>query len=133
MRAYLPKTRIATLEGGLRVRGDRAGDSGRQRSEVVEAGSNFFLATGQDARRVYGDLAELHALRLKRAGGYVFKRARLALLANQVSGRRQWRHESTHTESKRDAKALLTEKSLSTPAPERCRAPPASSRSSMRW
>src|SRR5690242_7654975 len=43
---------------------------------AVAGGFDFFLATGADARRTYGELAELRAQRLKGVGGSVFKRAR---------------------------------------------------------
>jgi len=78
--------------------------------QIAEGAGNFHLATGPDARRLYAELAELRELRLKAAGGYVFKRERSPYwqIKYRVGGK--WRHESSHTENKRDANALLTEK-----------------------
>jgi hypothetical protein len=91
------------------VHGDRLEALDGREAQIVEAESNFFLATGEDARRVHGDLAELRA-RLKHAGGYVFKRGRSPFWQIKYLVDGKWRHESTHTENKRDAKALLTER-----------------------
>jgi len=68
------------------------------------------VASGGAARRLYGDLTELHALRLKRAGGSVYKRpgSRFWQIQYLVNGK--WRQETAHTEKKRDAEALLREK-----------------------
>jgi hypothetical protein len=46
-------------KAGLRVRGDKLETLDGREAQIVEAGSNFFLATGEDARRVHSDLAEL--------------------------------------------------------------------------
>jgi hypothetical protein len=79
--------------------------------QLAESGpSDFHLATGADARRLYGDLAELRALRLKQVGGSVYKRAGSRFWQMQYLVDGKWRQESTHTESKRDAEALLREK-----------------------
>jgi hypothetical protein len=62
----------------LRVRSDGVLEtlSGSE-AQIAESGpADFHMVTGADARRLYGDLAELRALRLKRAGGRVFKRGR---------------------------------------------------------
>lgn len=96
---------------GLRVRQDGVLETldGREVEIVESEASNFHFAAGAHARRVQGDLAELRALRLKRAGGSVYKRtgSRFWQIKYPVSDDK-WIQESTHTESKRDAKAWLT-------------------------
>jgi hypothetical protein len=42
--------------------------------QLTDGPDELFLASGGAARRLYGDLAELHALRLKRVGGSVYPR-----------------------------------------------------------
>jgi integrase len=69
------------------------------------------VATAAEARRLFGDLDELRALRLKRAGGRVFKRGRSPYWQiRYLAGDGKWRDESSHTRQKRDAEALLAEK-----------------------
>jgi integrase len=69
------------------------------------------VATVAEARRLFGDLDELRALRLKQSGGSVYKRGRSRFWQMKYPvGAGKWRQESAHTESKRDAEALLREK-----------------------
>ena len=80
---------------------------------IVETGGpdEFLHASGKHARALYAERAELRALRLKRTGGSVYKRkgSRFWQIEYPV-GNGKLRQESTHTESKRDAEALLREK-----------------------
>jgi integrase len=110
-RAYPPKIRIRKprrLACASAAIGWKLLTAEKPRSS--NPGRICFLATGEDARRVHGDLAELHALRLKRAGGYVLKRGRSPYWQIKYLVDGKWRHESSHTRIKHDAKALLTEK-----------------------
>jgi integrase len=98
---------------GVRVRADGVIETlDGQEVQIVEAGpADFHLATGRHARALHGDLAELRALRLKRAGGRVFKRGRSPFWQlRYLAGDGKWRDESSHTRDKRDAQALLNEK-----------------------
>jgi hypothetical protein len=68
----------------------------------------YFLATGVHARRISADLAELRALRLKRAGGCVFPRKGSRFLQIKYpDGKGGWRYESARTQNHQDADALL--------------------------
>ena len=80
------------------------------KSTSSRVGPPIHLASGHHARRLYGDLAELRALRLKQVGGSVYKRAGSRFWQIQYLVDGKWRQESSHTESKRDAEALLREK-----------------------
>lgn len=51
-------------------------DQRAQVDAVLAGEQEYLLATGVDARRMSADLEELRRLRLKTAGGYVFKRGR---------------------------------------------------------
>ena len=84
-----PKPQLSKIAFRARADGVLETLDGAELQLAESSAGNFHQVTGADARRLYGDLAELHALRLKRAGGYVFKRRRVPLLANQISGRRQ--------------------------------------------
>jgi integrase len=98
---------------GLRVRSDGVLETldGRE-VEIAEAGpADFLFATGEDARRLHGDLAELHALRHKRAGGRVFKRRRSPHWQIRYLVGGKWRDESIPTaKSRRDAEWWLTQR-----------------------
>jgi len=74
--------------------------------DALESG-DALIATGRDARRLSADLAELRRLRLKAAGGSVFKRPRSPYwqIKYRVDGK--WRYESTATEKRADAERLL--------------------------
>jgi len=71
-----------------------------------------FHAEGEHARRFYADLNELHQLRLRAAGGKVFKRSRSPYwqLRYRVDGK--WRDESSQIpfKNRRDAERLLAHK-----------------------
>jgi integrase len=85
------------------------------KAEIVESGpADFFLATGADARRTYGELAELRAQRLKGVGGSVFKRARSPYwqIKYRMSDGR-WRYESIPTaRSRREAEWWLKQRAF---------------------
>jgi len=111
MSSIAPKSPKPQSKVGLRVRADGVLETmGGDELELAETSGNFFLATGEDARRVHSELAELRALRLKQAGGSVYKRRGSRFWQIQYIVNGKWRQESAHTESKRDADALLKEK-----------------------
>jgi integrase len=73
----------------------------------AEERDEYFLATGEHARRVSADLAELRALRGKRIRAKVFHRKGSRFLQMRYpDGKGGWRDESTHTENRHDAQAL---------------------------
>jgi hypothetical protein len=84
-------------------------------AEILVAGQfDFFLATGADARRTYGELAELRAQRLKGVGGSVFKRARSPFwqIKYRMSDGR-WRYESIPAaQSRREAEWWLKQRAF---------------------
>src|SRR5215467_13556920 len=96
---------------GLRVRSDGVLETlDGAEVEIAEGSGNFYLTTGEDARRAQSDLAELRALRLKQSGGSVYKRKGSHFWQMQYVVNGKLRQESTHTQSKRDAEALLRER-----------------------
>ena len=98
---------------GARLRSDGVLETldGRE-VQIVESGpADFYLATGEHARRLHGDLAELRALRYKRAGGRVFKRRRSPYWQIRYLVGGKWRDESIPTaKSRRDAEWWLTQR-----------------------
>ena len=78
--------------------------------QLTDGPDELYVASGGAARRLYGDLAELHALRLKRVGGSVYPRRGSPYWQIKYLVDGKWRQETTHTKSKRDARALLREK-----------------------
>ena len=104
-----PKVRVRVCDDGKLETLDGA------EIEVAVAGSfDFFLATGPDARRTYGELAELRAQRLKGVGGSVFKRARSPhwqIKYRMSDGR--WRYESIPAaQSRREAEWWLRQRAF---------------------
>jgi hypothetical protein len=72
---------------------------------VEQPAGDYLLATGADARRAHGELAELRAQRFKSVGGSVFKRPRSPFwqIKYRASDGR-WRYESIRTaQSRREA------------------------------
>jgi hypothetical protein len=73
-----------------------------------------YVATGEDARRLFAQLKELAELRLKGSGGTVFKRARShfwQIKFRDDTGR--WRYKSIRTaKTKREAEWWLSQKVL---------------------
>jgi hypothetical protein len=73
----------------------------------VEEREEYFLATGEHARRIAADLAELRALRGKRIRAKVFRRKGSRFWQMRYpDGKSGSRDESTHMENRRDAQAL---------------------------
>jgi len=74
----------------------------------VEEREEYFLATGLHARRVSADLAELRALRGKRMRAKLFHRHDSPFWQMRYpDGKGGWRDESSHTENRDEAQALL--------------------------
>ena len=97
---------------GLRVRPDGVLETlDGAEAQIAESG-DFFLATGADARRTNGELAELRALRLTRVGGRVFKRPRSPFWQIRYRTRDgRWRDESIRTaKSEREAEWWLQQR-----------------------
>lgn len=77
--------------------------------QLTDGPDELFVASGAAAHRLYGDLNELHALRLKRAGGSVYPRRGSPYWQIKYFANGKWQQETTRTKSKRDAYALLRE------------------------
>jgi len=94
---------------GLRIRADGTLETldGVEVELAESAAENFFLASGADARRTRADLAELRRLRLKMAGGCVFKRANSSSWQLKYRVDDKWRYESAYTTDRATAERLL--------------------------
>lgn len=104
-----PKPQLPKV--GYRVRADGGLETldGAQLELAESSAGNRFSATGEDARRLYADLAEVREQRLKRAGGTLYKRPGSPYWQMEylLGGKR--RQQSSHTRIKAEANALLRE------------------------
>ncbi|MGH7923341.1 MAG: tyrosine-type recombinase/integrase [Candidatus Binatus sp.] len=76
-------------------------------TDALSRADNFQLFTGDDARRIEADLAELLELRRERAGGTVFKRAGSSKWQLRYRVGDRWIDESSGTTDKREAQRWL--------------------------
>ncbi len=72
--------------------------------------NDCIIATGQAARRINADREELRKVRLKAAGGSVFKRAGSRYWQIKYRVDEKWRYETTQTKSRPEAQRLLAHK-----------------------